>query len=231
MYLTCIISKLDIAIDPLSIWKHILSVCRSLLLAFLWQLKGTQWHIWVAIFYDMYLATEDMLGSTQGLQSSIISMCHSLSHWHNFSDFRIFFTSGLVIFFLFKINYIYYFIGKLLGETCESSDVCLPYNNSLCLYDVCECSEDFYDTGETECLFSKYSKRLVHELANVRDFFLFLIRLTNSYQKDWRINWAKWLMNFFIMPPFEKGGAYCFAHVGRSICMSVCRYPLTLCNW
>ena len=24
-----------------------------------------------------------------------------------------------------------------------------------------------------------------------------------------------------IMPPFEKGGAYCFAHVGRSIC----RYP------
>ena len=31
----------------------------------------------------------------------------------------------------------------------------------------------------------------------------------------------------FFMPPFEKGGAYCFAHVGRS----VCRYPLTLCNW
>ena len=148
---------LDIAIDPWSIWKHILSVCRSLLLAFLWQLKGTQWHIWVAIFYDMYLATEDLLGSTQGIQSSIISMCHSLYHWHNFSDFRIFFTSGLVIYiYFFKINYIYYFIGKLLGETCKSSDVCLP-NNSLCLYDVCECSEDFYHTGETECLFSKYS--------------------------------------------------------------------------
>ena len=29
-----------------------------------------------------------------------------------------------------------------------------------------------------------------------------------------------------IYPPLEKGGAYCFAHVGRS----VCRYPLTLCN-
>ena len=24
-----------------------------------------------------------------------------------------------------------------------------------------------------------------------------------------------------IMPPFEKGGAYCFAHVGRSVCRSV----------
>ena len=23
------------------------------------------------------------------------------------------------------------------------------------------------------------------------------------------------------MPPFEKGGAYCFAHVGRSVGMSV----------
>ena len=45
-----------------------------------------------------------------------------------------------------------------------------------------------------------------------------------------------------IMPPFEKGGAYCFAHVGRYVGMSVgryvgryvgrsvCRYPLTLCN-
>ena len=40
------------------------------------------------------------------------------------------------------------------------------------------------------------------------------------------------------MPPFEKGGAYCFAHVGRYVGMSVgryvgrsvCRYPLTLCN-
>ena len=29
---------------------------------------------------------------------------------------------------------------------------------------------------------------------------------------------------FMPPPPFEKGGAYCFAHVGRS----VCRYPLTL---
>ena len=27
-----------------------------------------------------------------------------------------------------------------------------------------------------------------------------------------------------IMPPFEEGGAYCVAHVGRSVCMSVCRY-------
>ena len=26
------------------------------------------------------------------------------------------------------------------------------------------------------------------------------------------------------MPPFEKGGAYCFAHVGRSVGMSVGRY-------
>ena len=34
------------------------------------------------------------------------------------------------------------------------------------------------------------------------------------------------------MPPFEKGGAYCFAHVGRYVGRyvgrSVCRYPLTL---
>ena len=31
------------------------------------------------------------------------------------------------------------------------------------------------------------------------------------------------------MPPFEKGGAYCFAHIGRSVGMSVgrsvYRYP------
>ena len=37
-----------------------------------------------------------------------------------------------------------------------------------------------------------------------------------------------------IMPPFEKGGAYCFAHVGWYVGMSdgrsVCRYPLPLCN-
>ena len=26
------------------------------------------------------------------------------------------------------------------------------------------------------------------------------------------------------MPPFEKGGAYCFAHVGRYVGMSVGRY-------
>ena len=26
---------------------------------------------------------------------------------------------------------------------------------------------------------------------------------------------------FFIMPPFEEGGAYCFAHVGRYVCMLV----------
>ena len=32
------------------------------------------------------------------------------------------------------------------------------------------------------------------------------------------------------MPPFEKGGAYCVAHVGRYVGRSVCRYPLTLCN-
>ena len=32
------------------------------------------------------------------------------------------------------------------------------------------------------------------------------------------------------MPPFEKGGAYCFAPVGRYVGQSVCRYPLTLCN-
>ena len=30
----------------------------------------------------------------------------------------------------------------------------------------------------------------------------------------------------FQIDMYEKGGAYCFAHVGRS----VCRYPLTLCN-
>ena len=29
------------------------------------------------------------------------------------------------------------------------------------------------------------------------------------------------MINFYA--PFEKGGAYCFAHVGR--------YPLTLWNW
>ena len=37
------------------------------------------------------------------------------------------------------------------------------------------------------------------------------------------------------MPPFEEGGAYCFAQVRRSVrpsvCRSVCRSPLTLCNW
>ena len=27
-----------------------------------------------------------------------------------------------------------------------------------------------------------------------------------------------------IMPPFEKGGEYCFAHVGRYVGMSVGRY-------
>ena len=26
----------------------------------------------------------------------------------------------------------------------------------------------------------------------------------------------------FFMPPFEKGGAYCFAHVGRYVARSVC---------
>ena len=31
-------------------------------------------------------------------------------------------------------------------------------------------------------------------------------------------------------PPFEKGGAYCVAHVGPSVCRSVCKSPLTLCN-
>ena len=58
--------------------------------------------------------------------------------------------------------------------------------------------------------------------------------------------------NFMFMPPFEKGRAYCFAPVGqyvswyvyaplskregillctcRSVCGSVGRYPLTLCN-
>ena len=29
----------------------------------------------------------------------------------------------------------------------------------------------------------------------------------------------------------EKGGAYCFAHVGWYIGRSLCQYPLTLCNW
>ena len=34
------------------------------------------------------------------------------------------------------------------------------------------------------------------------------------------------------MPPFEKGGAYCFAHVGRSVCRSVGMSVAlnTLCN-
>ena len=33
------------------------------------------------------------------------------------------------------------------------------------------------------------------------------------------------------MPPFEKGGHIALhLSVGRSVCMSVCRYPLTLCN-
>ena len=31
-------------------------------------------------------------------------------------------------------------------------------------------------------------------------------------------------LSAIFMPPFEKGGAYCFAHVGRSVCRSVCRY-------
>ena len=26
---------------------------------------------------------------------------------------------------------------------------------------------------------------------------------------------------FIFMPPFEEGGAYCFAHVRRSVCLSV----------
>ena len=34
----------------------------------------------------------------------------------------------------------------------------------------------------------------------------------------------------FIMPPFEKRRAYCFAHASRYVGRSVCRYPLTLCN-
>ena len=31
-------------------------------------------------------------------------------------------------------------------------------------------------------------------------------------------------MAFIFMPPFEKGGAYCFAHVGRYVGRSVGRY-------
>ena len=29
------------------------------------------------------------------------------------------------------------------------------------------------------------------------------------------------LVLFIVMPPFEEGGAYCVAHVGRSVCRSV----------
>ena len=33
----------------------------------------------------------------------------------------------------------------------------------------------------------------------------------------------------FLCPlPFEKGGAYCFAHVGRSVDQYVCRYVVAL---
>ena len=49
-----------------------------------------------------------------------------------------------------------------------------------------------------------------------------LLRNVSWYIKD--VTSA--IFKFYFYAPFEKGGAYCFAHVGRL----VCRYPLTLCN-
>ena len=47
---------------------------------------------------------------------------------------------------------------------------------------------------------------------------------------NWLAHWLGWLhvahmqkMLLLFMPPFEKGGAYCFAHVGRYVGRSVCR--------